>query len=318
MEDDRFSTEDDLLAEIARLYYEDGLTQQEIGRRFGISHSSVSRMLREMRTRGIVEIRINYPLPRSRDLEERLVERFGLRGARVLVSRGLSAPEVLRRMGQLAARALAGLLTSRSILGISWGTAVAATVEAMPQMNLPDASAVQLIGGVGSANPSIDGIELARLLGQRLGCRYHYLHAPLIVPSSDVRNVLVNDPSIASTLDLARRADLALVGVGSVEPEYSSLVRAGFLSREETSMIVQLGAAGDVCAQSFNLAGEECAPQISHRVVGISLEELRLIPVVMGVAGGQAKFRAIAGALRGRHIRYLVTDTEAAEAVLQL
>lgn len=306
------------LAEIARLYYEENLTQSQIGKRYGISHSTVSRLLQEARQRGIVEIHIHYPLPQAHDLEEELKARYGLHQVRVLVSHNLSYAETLRRMGIMAARALSTLLTDGMILGISWGTAVAATVNAIAQRDLRAATVVQMIGGIGSANPTIDGIELARRLGERLNCRYHYLHAPLVVPSPEVCEGLVQEQSIASVLALARQAELALVGIGAVEPEHSSLVRAGFLSPQEAMELVRQGAAGDVCARTFDLEGRECATIISRRVIGVSLDDLHRIRHVVGVAGGEAKAKAILGALRGGHVNCLITDSKAATEVLRL
>jgi DNA-binding transcriptional regulator LsrR (DeoR family) len=306
------------LAEIARLYYEEGLTQSQIGKRYGISHSTVSRLLQEVRRRGIVEVRIHYPLPRAHDLEEELTTRYALQGAQVLVSHNLSYAEALRRMGIMAARVLTALLTDGMILGISWGTAVAATVDAIAQHDLRAATVVQMIGGIGSANPAIDGIELARRLGERLNCRYHYLHAPLVVPSPEVREALVLEQSIAYVLELARRAELALVGIGAVAPGHSSLVRAGFLSPQEAAEIVRQGAVGDVCARTFDLQGHDCPTIISQRVIGVSLDDLHRIRYVIGVAGGEAKAQAILGALRGKHINYLVTDSKAAAEILRL
>jgi DNA-binding transcriptional regulator LsrR (DeoR family) len=311
------NSEDEQLAELARLYYEEGLTQSQIGRQLGVSHSTVSRLLRDVRARGIVEIRINYPLPRSREMEETLVARYALRGARVLVSDGLSYPEVLRRTGMLAARALSALLTNRTVLGISWGTGVAATVDAMPQHDLPSATVVQMIGGIGSTTPAIDGIELARRLGEKLGCRHHYLPAPLMVPAAQVHEGLIREPGIAAVLELARRADLALVGIGAVEPDQSSLVRGGFLSPQQAEEITRLGAAGDICGQAYYLDGRPCPPPLGRRVVGISLDDLRRIPCIIGVAGGQAKARAVVGALSGRYVNYLITDSRAAEVALR-
>ena len=44
------------------------------------------------------------------------------------------------------------------------------------------------------------------------------------------------------------------------------------------------------------------------RVIGIDLEALRLVPRVVGVAGGRRKLQALLGALRGRFLDILVTD----------
>ena len=50
------------LADVARQYYLEDLTQEQIARGMGVSRSQVSRMLKVARERGIVEIRIHHPL----------------------------------------------------------------------------------------------------------------------------------------------------------------------------------------------------------------------------------------------------------------
>ena len=50
------------LATVANLYYNSGLTQNQIADMMYTSRSKISRMLSEARELGIVEIRINEPL----------------------------------------------------------------------------------------------------------------------------------------------------------------------------------------------------------------------------------------------------------------
>ena len=63
------------LVNVARLYYEDELSQQEIAVRLGKSRPTVSRMLKAARSQGIVTIDIRAPSNRSRSLELALEER---------------------------------------------------------------------------------------------------------------------------------------------------------------------------------------------------------------------------------------------------
>ena len=49
----------DLLAEVARLYYEKNMTQSEISRHIHTSRSTVSRLLQDARDRSVVEIIIH-------------------------------------------------------------------------------------------------------------------------------------------------------------------------------------------------------------------------------------------------------------------
>jgi len=307
-----------LLAEVATLYYYDELTQEEIAQRLGVSRSAVSRMLSEARRRGIVEIHINYPWKTDQTLQSSLTERFGIRVARVLKTETQDYNRILRGLGALAARYLEGILKENSILAIGWGTALHQVVKAFRPMRIPGIQVVQMIGAVGSGDPFIDGPELARVLAQKVGGKWRCLHAPLIVKDEALQKALMAEPRIKETLELAIKADVAIVGIGSVVPSLSSLIRAGYLTLEELAAIRDKGAVGDVCARHFDVHGRILDIDINRRIVGITLDQLRRIRCVIGVAGGKAKAPAILGALRGKFVDVLVTDRETAEEILRL
>ena len=67
-----------LIAEIARRYYADGLSQDEIAKLVGLSRPSISRLLLDARELGIVEIRVHPPIPTVPELEDRLARTFNL------------------------------------------------------------------------------------------------------------------------------------------------------------------------------------------------------------------------------------------------
>lgn len=307
-----------LLAEVAVLYYEDALTQEQIARQLNISRSNISRLLAEARRRGLVEIRINYPWQTSPLLQTALMKRFPLRVARVLKTGRRDYNWVLRGLGALAARYLEGILKDEDVLAIGWGTALHEVINSLRPMRKTGIEVVQMIGAIGSGDPLIDGPELARVLAQTLEGRYRYLNAPLIVGDPEVRQVLLEDQRISETLELARRADIALVGIGSLEPSISSLIRAGYIDEEELDVIRRSGAVGDICAHQFDICGRVLEIELNRRVVGIAPESLKRIDCVIGVAGGVLKAPAILGALRGGFVDVLVIDEEAAKEVLRL
>jgi DNA-binding transcriptional regulator LsrR (DeoR family) len=78
-----------LLYRIARAYYENDLTQEQIGKRFGLSRIKVSRLLRRAREEGIVQITVVSPLASHADLEGQLEARYGLAACR----RGQTFPQ---------------------------------------------------------------------------------------------------------------------------------------------------------------------------------------------------------------------------------
>jgi deoxyribonucleoside regulator len=308
----------ELLAQIASLYYEDALTQGEIARRIRTSRSTVSRMLQEAREAGVVEITVHYPWKTVPEIEEALRARFGLRQARVLLGQGRPYEEVVRGLGALAARYIESIVREDTVLGISWGVAVHSTVRALrPERRMP-ITVAQMVGAVGEGDPLIDGPELARLLAGVYGGQYRYLHAPLLVEDAHARDVLLGEPRIRETLALARRADVALVGIGAPGTEVHSLLRAGYVGREALAGLRAQGVVGDICARHYDAHGRELDIELNRRIVGIELEALHAIDQVIGVAGGEPKAAAILGALRGGHVNVLVTDDAAASRVLAM
>lgn len=314
MNEDRFN----LLVRVASMYYEDGLTQREISTRLGYSRSAISRLLTEAHSAGIVEIRVHHPLRRDHDLEKELGSRFDLRDIRVLVSTSIPYAKMLRRIGEQGARLVEQQVEADSTVGVSWGTSVYEVAHALRPPHYPGVTVVQLIGALGTPDPQIDGPELARWFAQLFGARYQTLPAPLIVDNAPVRDALMTDRHVSEVLQRARSVDVAVVGIGTVDPAMSSIVRAGYLTAEEMQAVAESGAEGDVCAIHFDIEGNILDIPLAGRVIGVQPDVLRQIPYVLGVAGGAAKAPAILGALRAGLVNALVTDSQAAARVVQL
>ena len=118
------------LAEVAHLYYIKNLTQGHIAERIGMSRSNVSRMLKEARDRGLVEIRIHAPLTAAGALQEELGGRLGLRECLVLANPRLgtaaaaTASDRMERLSALGARYLQENIADGSVVGVSWSSTV--------------------------------------------------------------------------------------------------------------------------------------------------------------------------------------------------
>lgn len=313
---------DDMLVTVASLYYELNQNQQQIAERLEISRSSVSRLIKEARDRGIVEIRIRKPAHRDYRLEQALIGLFDLQDAYVLLaSPDQREEQLLWGVGRLAAsyleRVIAGLPTG-SCIGIAWGTGVHSAVSALADDRARRIDVVQILGSVGAADPLIDGPDLARLVAAKLGGRHFDLHAPVFIEQVALRNLLQNEPAVRDGLSRARSVAVAITGIGTVAEKASSFLRAGHLTPTELAALRAQGVVGETCGRFFNAAGEWEQFAINQRVVGLDLDDLRRIPRVVAVARGLPKAPAILGALRGRFMSVLATDEITARAVLQL
>lgn len=63
-----------------------------------------------------------------------------------------------------------------------------------------------------------------------------------------------------------------------------------------------------MCANFFDREGQEAAPPFKDRIIAITMEDYKKIPVRIGVAGGEEKAEAIRAAVKGNYINVLVTD----------
>jgi deoxyribonucleoside regulator len=307
-----------LLAEVASLYYDAKLDQENVAERMGVSRSTVSRMLSEAQDAGVVQIRVNRLLPLDEGLQLEAVRQLGIREVLILAGAELVSGEILSRVGMLAARYLDSILSDGASLAIGWGTAVRAVTDGWEPGQRKDVNVIQMIGGVGSSHPEVDGPELARRLAGEIGGTYQYLNAPLVVEGEALAVALRRQPSISSVLDAAARAQAALVGIGSLDPEVSSLLRAGYLNRSGIDLARKAGAVGDVCGHHLDGAGNLLNLDLDRRTVGISIDALRKIPLVVGVAIGQAKTAAILAAVRSQLVNVIVTDSATMRGVLDL
>ena len=306
----------DLLAKAARLYFLEDRSQSDIATLLGTTRSNVSRMLRQARELGIVEIRIHSPAQRDSELEQAIRQRFGL-AARVLAVG--PATDVAAGVGRLAASWLLETLRDGQVVALSWGNSLHAMVRAVDRARQRGVEVVQLVGGLSALDTAVTGHDLVRELAERMGAQHRYLHAPALLGSAEAVQMMLREPSVAGALAAAKAADVAMVGIGTRGVGSSAaLVDSLSLSTHERAQFEASGAVGDVCGRFYDLDGNEPATAVGQRVLAVSLDDLRRIPIVAGVASGADKAPGILGALRGRIVDVLVCDETACRAVLRL
>ncbi len=309
----------DLLADVAEMYYLEGKKQAEIAQYIGLTRSMVSRLLDEARSKGIIEFRIHRPLSFDDDLGARLVERFKLKAAHVVIMGDSGSNRILRQVGIGAAQVLMRSLAPDMILGLAWGTFIRATVDAFElEEPIPGIRVVQLVGAGDSRINDYDGHALVQRLANLTGGEGIFLNAPILVNTEESAQSLLASKTIRETIQLARKADIALLGVGSTDPRHSTFFHSGYFSMAELTKLQNDGAVGNVCGMHFTLAGDLTSLDLQHRLVTISQEDLYKIKTRFGVAGGMGKVEPMVGALRGGFINELVTDNFAATAMLDI
>jgi len=307
-----------MLVQAATLYYLEGCSQAEVAQAIGVTRSNVSRVLSEARRLGIVEIRVHGDAYRNDELERQIEDRFGI--GEVIVVQPLMDSPALPVVGRIGAEWLLEHVPTNGSIAVSWGSGVQALVESVTTANRhPEVEVLPLVGGLSGVESTRDANVLVRELANRLGAAHRRLYAPAIVESKESRDALLREPAIRGVLDDAKRADLAVVGIGAVGSGASSeIIRAMNLNESERQAFEQSQAVGDCCTRYFNDSGNAIDGVVNNRVIAVELEDLRQIPTVMGVACGRAKAPGVRALLRGEILDALFIDAELAESLLSL
>ena len=307
-----------LLVSLARAYYEQGLTQEEIARTLPISRSQVSRYLSEARELGIVQFRIIDPTERVDDLADELKKRFPSLKAAIVVPVFSQDAQVARRMvGMACASYLRQVVHPGQCLCIGYGRTVRSAIEALKSHPVPSLSVVQAMGNLGHEALNIDFNTLARAAADAFGAHVFYVNAPAILGSGTAAEWESANISIRESLERARFADIYLVSVGSLERE-QVYTRTGLISHTDIERMQAQNVVGDICARFFDVRGHEVETPFASRIVGITLPDLRRAHLAIGVVGGVEKALPLRGALLGRWLNVVITDEHTARAVLSV
>ena len=308
-----------LMVQVAKMYYMEGLTQEKIAQQLGISRSSISMVLSEAREFGIVEINIKDPKNNVQDLADEIASRFGLKGCLVVPTAIDSIHLITKVIASQGADYAEDILKSHSTVGIAWGSTCYEFMLSFANRNkLSDINVVPLIGGTSRISSEYQLNEMVRMFAEKLQGSPSFIYAPAIAESIADRDLYMQSTSMKSIMDKWNAMDAAIVSAGAPPDWYSTRVimepiQMKTMYESNRSMVI-----GDICARRFNLMGEFLNNDYSDRVMGIDEHNLRRIENVICIAAGKQKVLSIIGALRTNVINHLVTDESTGRSIIEL
>jgi deoxyribonucleoside regulator len=309
------SVDEKLLITVAKLYYEEGKSQAEVAELLDTSQAKVSRLLSTARSRGIIRITVAEFEPRNAALERQLQRHFFLRHAIVIKRPVKSTTTQVRGMvGHAAAPMVAELIHPGAIVGVAGGRTLRQVINWVRSEEAKGVRVVQLMGSIEATVSELDAMELGRVLAERLHGAFHALNAPAIVADRATRDVFLANSQISGVCEFYKDVDVALVGVGA--PDNSVFVSRGVLTENNIEYLRKRGTIGEICGRFFDASGRECDTTYRDRVIGIDLDQLRVMKEVVGVVTGADRAEAVRAAIRGGLLKSLVIDQVGAEAVL--
>lgn len=306
-----------LAVRVARLYYFQDMTTAAIAEEMGTSRATVSRLLTHAKENGLVEIRINDPSEQSRTLEQAIRERYGLGVIQVVpVVDTASEADRLQRVAAHAAAYVSTLVLPSSVLGLAWGTTVAAIAQCLVPRQVRDVDVVQLNGsGTGLDIVNTFGESLVSRFAQNYGARAHTFPVPAFFDYAQTREALWRERSIQSIRTLQEGASIILFSIG-VKETGSHVHTGGYLSRQDVQGLQREGVVGDIATVFFRGDGSWRDVPLNARSSGPDLDRFRRAKHSICVVSGKGKVPGVRAALRGGFINELVIDEPSARLLL--
>ena len=307
--------ETELILRAARLYYEGHYSQDQVASKLNTSRSNVSRMLSDAKRLGFVEIKIVSPTHKHEALSAQLSELLKIKDVQVITSE--SNDLTLNTVGRAAASAMLKHLRDNQTIAISWGRGLEATVVNTHSETLSGLKVTQLMGSLSSVNTSVSAEEVGRNLAKNLNAQFVPFLSPVVVSNSKVRDSLLEEESIAKTLQMARGAHVALVGIGSAGSSSSEMVFSEYKTTKAERETLAADYAGDIAARLYKKDGSPLSAKLDARIIGLTLDEIKNIPRVIGVASGAEKVLGVVGAAKAGLIDTLIVDLACANSVVK-
>jgi DNA-binding transcriptional regulator LsrR (DeoR family) len=296
------------------LYYVAGNTQDQIAAKLGISRQTAQRLVSLAVSERLIKVRVDHPIANCLDLAARLKARFALDLVEVVPSDPASQSTTIGIAEAAAAEIEKRLLSTEPIvMAIGTGRTLKAAIEQLPSMDCPHHKVVSLTGNI-SPDGSAAFYNVIFTMSDRVKARSFPMPLPVIASSPQEREMLLSQPMIQPTLELAAKADVTFVGIGDLGPN-APLYEDGFITKAELKALQKAGGVAEIVGWAFDHEGRFIEGITNDRVSSAPLPS-RESSLVVALAMGERKLPGILAAMNRRLINGLITDEKTAAAAL--
>lgn len=294
--------EEMLMTKAAWFYYFEGITQQQAADRMGITRMRIIKLLERARQMGIIRFSLRKDGESRMQLEQQLMERFGLKDTFVIPA--VAQPDMVNAsIAQAASMYISERLTPTSCINIGYGDTPSRILNNLATMAEHTLTCVSLTGGVSYYLPDTrSSIFNAKL---------HLIPTPLIASSKEMANAMRHESSVMEVSRMVALSQLTVVGIGAMH-ESATIFKTGILNSNDFLYLKMQGAVGDLLSHFIDARGRLIDTPLEDRLISTPLSTLKSLQNVIGVAAGDSKVAAIRAALEGQFLDILITDDRTA------
>ncbi|MGF7186567.1 central glycolytic genes regulator [Desulfitispora alkaliphila] len=241
------------------------------------------------------------------DLKKRLKQHLGVKEVYIVPGDVDINPGVKEGIGLLAAKVLKEKLSSENTIAVTGGSTVAQVPDFLTGQEIKNLVVVPSRGG-NQDDIDIQANTIASRIAKKLNAQFIPLYLPEIVTKSAER-ILLEDVGISKTMNIIKRADVLLHGIGIAEVMARKRNTA-------TGLMLQLKekeAVGEAVGGYFKRDGSIATVS---EAIGLNVNDLENINIKIALAGGSSKAEAISAVAFYGQMDVLITDEGAAKAIL--
>ena len=297
------------MCEVATLYYQKNYTQQQIADLMHLSRQTVSKLLNDSISQGVVEIKINNPLTTKKDLESKLSKAFNLQGCAVAISS--SDNDTLKEMAttRVAVDYILPMLKNQSLnIGLSWGKTMQKLVNEFSFLKCENSVVFPLFGATDRVNSYFSSNELARKFANKIGAEVHYAYFPYKPETNDDIELFKRTNYYKNMQSLWNDIDVAIVGIGNKD--------AISLLEKEFGISSNSFPVSYIATHTFDKDGK--ITDIDKNTLCATFDNINSAKKVVAIAYGENKVDAIISALKSGTITHFITDEHTAKSIVAI
>lgn len=305
--------EEDLKTKIAWLYFMEGMTQDEVAQKLGMTRARVLRILGSARNDGTVQIKVSTRFSQSIELENELEKAFDLERA-IVVPEPDEPSKVTEIIGKTLGIYLTETLSNNMTIGLGWGNTLTYALNTIESLDHKDSNIISLLGAlnkVTNVNPS----EFAWRVADRLSASCYMMSVPVFAPDAETRKALFQHNGISEVYERAHDLDLAVLSVGDLDVD-SAYSKYDLLTPAELSSLKRAGAVGDILCHFVNNDGETIDHPVNKRTFSVGFETISKSKRIVLASGGQNKKNVMKAAMRRVNPNVVITDVLVAKHLL--
>ncbi|MBS9336159.1 sugar-binding transcriptional regulator [Fructobacillus papyrifericola] len=308
------TTDPSLLAQISEDYYLNKLSFGEISDKYQVSRYLINKYLNEAVKNGIVKIEIAQTASRNSQLEQVFKEKFP-KTACYIIQDDATATATEELLSNYAANfVVKHLEKGPHIVGMTWGETMYSMIDAITTNPLDQVKFTQFVGENMKYNSTAGSVRIVERAAKKVAGEFLTLPAPLYLSDDAVRHGLYNAVSIKQTMDVAKKMDTVLTGLGTIASLESIAIWNQNLNRLFPE--VRLGeVAGMIFGRPYDINGKILNLD-SDKTVGLPLNNILGVQKRIGVVRSKAKSKAAIGALRGQFLTDLIMSESLAYRIL--